>query len=109
MEREDIIYHAKNHFMTIREATVSGQPLGVREKRFLDRKKRSKTSSNIRSISTDVYLATARKARKSLVEKKSQLFSISLSDVQKALASVKKVSNEFGKFTKRIQEIRWVI
>lgn len=32
MEREEVVYHAKKYFMTIRETIVDGQPLVVWEK-----------------------------------------------------------------------------
>lgn len=88
MEREDVIYNAKNHFMDIREAIVNGQPLRVWEKGLQTKINALQLGSNIRSLSAGVFLATVRKARKSTSA--TQLFSVTLADIQKALAPSKK-------------------
>lgn len=89
MEREDVIYNAKDHFMDIGEAVVNDRPLMVWEKGQQKTTNASLLTANIKSFSAGVFLATVRKARKTSASK-TQLFSITLADIQKALAPSKK-------------------
>ncbi|KAF5197506.1 Pol-like protein, partial [Thalictrum thalictroides] len=90
MEREDVVYHAKQHSMEIREATIDGQPLQVREKSLHEDNDQAMNSEpNIKCLSAGVFLATVRRARK-VNSEVSQIFTITLADIQKALAPEKK-------------------
>lgn len=89
MEREDIIYNANDHFMDIGEAVVNNQPLRVLEKGQQKTTNASLLTANIKSLLAGVFLATVRKARKASASE-TQLFSITLADIQKALAPSKK-------------------
>lgn len=86
MEREDVIYHAKDRCMTIQEALVNCQLLRVWEKGYpTERSNSSKIGSNISSLSAGVFLATIRRAQKSTAKKKTQLFSVTMADIKKSI------------------------
>ncbi|KAI0991451.1 hypothetical protein K3495_g16736, partial [Podosphaera aphanis] len=96
MEREDVVYHAKRHCMDIREAIINGQPLRVWEKGLKTRYQEVEgmgtvhPNFNISGLSAGVFLATVRRVRRSTSGKSTQLFAVSLADIQKALAPSKK-------------------
>lgn len=102
MEKEDVIYYARKHCMDIREAIVDNKPLRVWEKDFqkldLDKKRRE---MNVSNLSAGVFLSTIRRARKT---QESQLFSITLADIQKALAPVKKSASSLEKLPAQYAE-----
>ncbi|KAI0994388.1 hypothetical protein K3495_g13794, partial [Podosphaera aphanis] len=88
MERENVVYHARNKFMEIHEAMIGDSPLRVWEK---GARTQGICALNIASLSAGVFLATVRRARKSSGGS-TQLFSVSLADIQKALAPSKKAA-----------------
>lgn len=91
MENEDVVYHARKRCMDIREAIVDGQPLRVWEEGFERQSlKINRKSTNVACISAGVFLATVRRARKSSKSEETKLFSVTLADIQKALAPAKK-------------------
>ncbi|KAI0991717.1 hypothetical protein K3495_g16470, partial [Podosphaera aphanis] len=98
MEQEDILYHAKEHFMEIREAIIDSKPLRVWEKGI------QKTNDlNIASLSAGVFLATIRRAKR-VDAKPTQLFAITLADIQKALAPKKKTPTNLTKLPPQYKE-----
>ncbi|KAI0992394.1 hypothetical protein K3495_g15791, partial [Podosphaera aphanis] len=99
MERENVVYHARDRYIEIREATVGGLPLRVWEKQ----KNLLKLTPNILSLSAGVFLATVRRARKKNNEM-SQVFSVTLADIQKALAPDKKSSISLEKLPSRYKK-----
>lgn len=86
IEREDVIYHARDHCMEIREAVVDGQALRVCEKKLggeiIDK---SMSLPNIMCLSSGEFLATIGRAKK-VNNEASRIFSVTLADIQKALA-----------------------
>lgn len=64
MEKEDVIYHAKNQCMEIREAIVDNKPLRVWEKGS-KKGTGNDLTGNIAGLSAGVFLATVRRARRS--------------------------------------------
>lgn len=91
MEREDIVYHAKRHSVEIWEAIVDGQLLQVREKSLhKEQDHKPRLLPNIRCLSAGVFPATIRRARK-VNSEASQIFTVTLADVQKALATEKRM------------------
>ncbi|KAI0996930.1 hypothetical protein K3495_g11254 [Podosphaera aphanis] len=96
MEREDVLYDARDHFMEIREALIGGEPMRVWEKRLGKTGINELRVSNIASLSAGVFLATVKRAKK-VNKETSQIFSVTLADIQKALAPEKKSSAKLEK------------
>lgn len=96
MEREDVVYNAKDHFMDIREAIVNGQPLRVWEKGQQTKMDALQLRSNIRSLSAGVFLATVRKARKSTSA--TQLFSVTLAPSKKSPKNLERLPAQYEKY-----------
>ncbi|KAI0999483.1 hypothetical protein K3495_g8712 [Podosphaera aphanis] len=95
MERKDVIYHTRERYMEIRVAFIDGRPIQVWE-RQLNKKNAQvpKMWPNIMCLSAGVFLATIRRARK-VNNKASQIFSVTLADIQKAVTPDKDI-NKYG-------------
>lgn len=105
MEQEDVVYHAKEHFMYIRESVIDDGPLRVWEKGHQENNQEAtQIKVNVSSLSARVFLSTLRKAKKGSNTSKTQLFSVTLADIQKALASSKKLSASLEKLPQEYRE-----
>ncbi|KAI1003236.1 hypothetical protein K3495_g4968 [Podosphaera aphanis] len=105
MEREDVVYHAKDHRMDIRKALVDENPLSVWEKGFQERSNdASRFVTSIAGLSAGVFLATIKRAQKYASNNGVQLFSITLADIQKALAPAKKLDKSLERLPKEYRD-----
>lgn len=92
--------------MTIREAIVKSQPLTVWERGYQENiPGSSQLRANIRNLSAGVFMVTVRRARKSLANNKTQLFSVMLANIQKALAPVKKSATNLEKLPEQYKNL----
>ncbi|KAI1003822.1 hypothetical protein K3495_g4387 [Podosphaera aphanis] len=99
MEREDVVYHAKNKYIEIREAIVGGNPLRVWEKGS----RQDSEVLNVSNLSAGVFLATIRRAKKP-TSQDTQVFSVSLADIQKALAPSKREATSLENLPQEYRE-----
>lgn len=98
--------------MYIRKAFINGKHLKIWEKGYKKNDIKSEhLASNIASLSAGVFLATVRRAKKSSGIKKTQLSSVTLADIQKALApdkemvsNLEKLSDKYKRFSKLFQK-----
>ena len=105
MEREDVVYYAKYHFMNVREALVNGQALKVWERGFGGKGRTSKMkTSNITNLSAGVFLATLRRMQNCSKNERIRLFTVTLADIQKALAPMKKSSTNLERLPKQYRK-----
>ena len=106
MEQEDVVYHAKEHSMSIREAIVDGKPLRVWEKGYSKKNLQTTNSlASITSLSAGLFVLTLKKARKyPSSKKKTQLFSVTLADIQKSLAPKNRSGTSLEKLPQKYTE-----